>query len=349
MQITHHDVCYLSITYQCEVHFVKAIQVAQFGKPSVLAVVDLPDPVPGPGQIAIDVTHSAVGLVDVFFRQGLFQDRPGTPQPPFIPGLEVAGIVRALGEGVAGFHIGEKVVSLSASGIGGYASVYIAQTSRVVSMEGYTIDPALAVSVVPNAALAHVALTHIAHLAEGERVLVHGALGGFSAAFPGIARQLGASRVVGTVRSSKLSAASVTKLPYDKIVDSAELPDTLLDEQFDVIIDPVGGEVRTHSLALMGPGGRLVVAGNASGDWEHQIQSNQLWLGSLTVAGFNAGAYVPSHPQVLRPALEAALKAVAAGLGETEIEVLPFSEVVTAHERMESRDLAGRIVLTPQA
>ncbi|HEX4834234.1 MAG TPA: alcohol dehydrogenase catalytic domain-containing protein [Trebonia sp.] len=170
----------------------KAVQVARFGDPSVLTVTDLPDPVPGPGQVAIDVTHAAVGLVDVFFRQGLYQDRPGMPQPPFVPGLEVAGTVRALGDGVTGLRVGEPVVSMSAGGTGGYASAYVASADRVASTEGYGIDPALAVSVLPNAAMAHVALTRVAHLPAGESVLVHGALGGFAAAFPGIARQLGA-------------------------------------------------------------------------------------------------------------------------------------------------------------
>ncbi|MFD2837355.1 zinc-binding dehydrogenase [Azotobacter vinelandii] len=79
----------------------------------------------------------------------------------------------------------------------------------------------------------------------------------------------------------------------------------------------------------------------------HQVKTNDLWLGSATVSGFNAGAYLPSHPQVLRPALEAALKAVASGLGQTEIDVLPFSDAAIAHQRMESRALNGRIVLTP--
>jgi NADPH2:quinone reductase len=67
------------------------------------------------------------------------------------------------------------------------------------------------------------------------------------------------------------------------------------------------------------------------------------------VSGFNAGAYIPTHPQEVRPAAEAALKAVAAGLAETKIEVLPFDEAVTAHQRMESRALNGRIVLTPDS
>ena len=67
------------------------------------------------------------------------------------------------------------------------------------------------------------------------------------------------------------------------------------------------------------------------------------------MAGFNAGAYLPSHPQAVRPALEAALRATVAGLGQSEIDVLPFAEAALAHERMESRALDGRIVLTPNA
>jgi NADPH:quinone reductase len=326
----------------------QAIQASQFGAPEVLTLVELPDPTPGPGQIAIDVTQAAVGFIDILLRQGQFKDAPGMAQPPFIPGLEVAGTVRALGEGVTGFAIGERVVSMSAgAGTGGYASIYIAPVHGVVSLEGSGIAPALAVSVIPNAAMAQVALTQVAHLAAGESVLVHGALGGFSAAFPGIARQLGATRVVGTVRASKRAAAASSRLPYDRIVNSAELPGALDGERFDVIIDPVGGAVRSHSIALLKPGGRLIVAGNASGDWAHEVKSNDLWLGSISVAGFSAGAFLPSHPHVLRPGLEAALKAVAAGLGETAIDVLPFSAAVSAHQRMESRDVDGRIVLVP--
>ncbi|GAB1819066.1 quinone oxidoreductase family protein [Herbidospora sp. RD11066] len=325
----------------------KAVQVTAFGDPSVLSVTELPDPTPGPGQIAVDVTHSAVGLIDLFFRQGLYRDRPGMPQPPFVPGLEVAGTVRALGEGVTGFAVGERVVSMSGTGTGGYASIYLADASRVASTERHGLDPALAVAVVPNAAMAYAALKEVAHLAEGESVLVHGALGGFAAAFPGMARRLGASRVAGTVRSGKLAAASTTKLPYDLVVDSAGLPEVFGDEKFDVVIDAVGGEVRTHSLSLVKPGGRIIVGGNASGDWNHHVDTNQLWLGAITVAGFNAGVYLPTHPQVVRPALDAALEVVAAGLGEMEVDVLPFDQAVIAHERMESRDVAGRIVLTP--
>ena len=327
----------------------EAVQTTRFGDPTVLEVVELPDPVPGPGQIAIDVTHAAVGLIDVFLRQGLYKDRPGLPQPPYIPGLEVAGTVRELGPGATGFAVGEKVVTFSSGGTGAYASIYVAPEAMVVSTERSGIDPAVAAAVVPNAAMAYLVFANVARLSPGESVLIHGALGGFAAAFPGIARRLGASRVVGTVRPSKLGAAAVTKLPYDQIVDSSALPDVLAGEKFDVIIDPVGGAVRTHSVELLAPDGRLIVAGNASGEWGHQLDSNRLWFGNLTVTEFNSGSYIPAHPQEIRPAAEAALAAVAAGLGETEIDVLPFSEAVTAHQRMESRALNGRIVLTPNA
>jgi NADPH2:quinone reductase len=325
----------------------QAVQVSRFGEPDVLAVAELPDPTPGPGQVAIDVTHAAVGLIDVYVRQGLYQDREGLPQPPYVPGLEVAGTVRALGDGVTGLAVGERVVTLSADATGGYASVYVSDQTRVVSTEGHDIDPALAVAVVPNAIMAHVALTRAIRLSEGESVLVHGALGALAATFPGIARQLGASRVVGTVRAERMGAAAVTRLPYDTIVDSAQLPDALAGEKFDVIVDPVGGVVRTQSLDLLALSGRLLLVGNASGDWDHRVDGNQIWYGNVVVAGFNAGAYLPAHPDAVRPAAEAALAAVAAGMADVEVEVLPLADAATAHQRLENRSTKGRVVLTP--
>jgi NADPH2:quinone reductase len=325
----------------------KAVQAGRFGAPDVLVPVELPDPEPGPGQVAIDVTHASVGLIDAYLRQGLFKDVPGLARPPYVPGLEVAGTVRALGEGVTSLAVGEHVVTLSTDGTGGYASVYIGDQARVISTEGYGIDPALAVAVVPNAIMAHAALTGAVRMAAGESVLVHGALGAFAAAFPGIARQLGASRVVGTVRSSRMAAAAATKLPYDAVVDSAELPGALGGETFDVIVDPVGGLVREQSLDLLAPFGRLLLVGNASGDWSHRLDGNRVWQANATVTGFNAGGYIPARPEAVAPGAAAALQAVAAGLADVEVELLPLEQAATAHERMENHTARGRLVLTP--
>jgi NADPH2:quinone reductase len=260
----------------------------------------------------------------------------------------VAGTVRALGEGVAGFEVGEPVVTLSAnSGTGGYAAIFVSDAAYVESMKDVNLDPAPAAAVVPNGATAYLALTQIARMHDGERVLVHEALGGLAAGFPGIARQLGASRVTGTVRVSDLDAAQQARLPYDEIIDSAQLPARLAGERFDIVIDPVGGPVRTASLELLAPGGRLLLVGNASGDWNHQIDSNRIWRGNLAVLGFSAGSFLPCHKDLARPAAAAAIRAAAAGLAQAHVETLPLSSAAVAHERLENHSVNGRLVLRP--
>jgi NADPH2:quinone reductase len=265
-----------------------------------------------------------------------------------VPGLEVAGTVRAVGDGVTGLEAGEPVVTLSANGgRGGYASVFISDAAFVTSLKGHDIDPGLAVTAVPNLATAWLALTQAIRLAPGESVLVHGALGGLAAGFPGMARQLGASRVVGTVRSDDLAAAQATRLPYDQVVDSAQLPGALDGQQFDIVVDPVGGPLRSVSLDLLAPLGRLLIVGNASGDWDHVISTTQVWMRNVAVAGFGAGLYLPSHKEMARPAAEAAIRAVADGLADAEVEEMPLRDAAVAHQRLEDRSVSGRIVLRP--
>ena len=123
----------------------------------------------------------------------------------------------------------------------------------VVSLASSGVDPGLAVASVPNAATAYLALTRVAHLQPGETVLVHGALGALASTFPGVARNLGASRIVGTVRPTSLAVAETSGLPYDQLIGSDEFPAALIDERFDVVIDPVGGDLRTTSLGVMAP------------------------------------------------------------------------------------------------
>lgn len=321
-----------------------AAVVTEFGDPDVFALTELPDPTPGPGQVAIDVSHAAVGLVDVYVRQGAFRDRPGLPRPPYVPGLEVAGTVRALGPGVTGFRVGEPVVTLSGTGAtDGYASVAVVDAAMIASLDGTGVDPGLAVAAVPNAATAYLALTEVAHLQPGERVLVHGAFGGLAAAFPGVARMLGAASVVGTARD----AGRATTLPYDRVVSSDNLAEALGGDRFDVVVDPVGGRLRTESLGLMAPMGRMLLVGNASGDWDHQVATNALWGGNLALLGFAVGWYLPSHPEQARVAAGAALEAVRQGLVDLRVHEMPLVSAAAAHRRLEAGAVDGRIVLRP--
>lgn len=326
----------------------RAAFVTRFGGPDVFEVSEMPDPTPGPGQVSIDVTHAAVGLVDVFIRQGLYRDRDGLPQPPYVPGLEVAGTIRELGEGVDSFTVGEPVVTLSGTGAeDGYASISVVDARLAASLDGSGVDPALAVAAVPNAATAYLALTRVAHLQDGETVLVHGALGGLAATFPGVARSLGASKVVGTVRRTSLATAEASGLPYDRVIASDEFPEALSDERFDVVIDPVGGDLRTASLDAMAPLGRLLAVGNASGDWQHGVDTNRLWGSNLAILGFSVGFYLPAHLELARPAAEGALTAVSDGLIDLHTDILPLENAGEAHRRIEAGQVNGRILLTP--
>lgn len=326
----------------------RAAVVTRFGDPEAFELTELPDPVPGPGQVAIDVTYAAVGLIDIYIRQGLYKDRAGLPQPPYVPGLEVAGTIRALGDGVEGFQVGEPVVTLSGTGAeGGYASVAVVDAAMTASLDGSGIGLAAAVAAVPNAATAYAALTEVAHLKPGERVLVHGALGGLASAFPGVARTLGAAGVTGTARGSSLAAARASALPYDEVIASEDLIATLGGQRFDVVIDPVGGQVRTDSLKVMAPLGRMLLVGNASGDWQHAVATNDLWFGSLAMAGFNAGYYFPAHPEQVQPAAQGAINAISRGLVDIRTQVFPLAEAEEAHRRVEEGSLGGRILLAP--
>jgi len=326
----------------------RAAVVTRFGAPDVMEVSEIPDPIPGPGQVAIDVTHAAVGLIDVFIRQGLYRDRPGLPQPPYVPGLEVAGTVRELGDGVDGLTVGEPVVTLSGTGAeGGYAQIAAVDARFAVGLGGSGVDPALAVAAVPNAATAYLALTQVAHLQAGETVLVHGALGGLASTVPGVARSLGAAKVIGTVRSASLGIAAASGLPHDQVIASEDFPDALNGERFDVVIDPVGGDLRTASLDVMAQLGRLVAVGNASRDWQHTVDTNRLWIANLAVLGFNVGLFLATHVELARPAADGALQAVGAGLVNLHTEVLPLEQAPEAHRRIEAGQVNGRILLAP--
>jgi len=169
--------------------------------------------------------------------------------------------------------------------------------------------------------------------------MVHGALGGLASAFPGVARTLGAASVTGTARRSSLAATRASALPYEEVIASEDLLTALGGRRFDVVIDPVGGQVRTDSLKVMAPLGRMLLVGNASGDWQHTVGTNNLRLGSLAIAGFSSGCYFPAHPGQAQPAARGAINAISHGLVDIKTQVFPLAEAAEAHRR---RDRLGR-------
>jgi len=322
-----------------------AMIISEFGGPEVLVSAKLPDPKPGPGQLTVDTSHAAVGLIDVFFRRGDLGGRPGFPQPPFVPGLEVAGTVRELGEGVTGFRIGEPVATLSQMSLGGYATVTLADAAMTVSLQGTGVDPAQAVAGLPNAVTAYLALTRVAHLQEGETVLVHGAAGGLAATFPAVARSLGASHVTGTV-SAQARIADTAHLGYDEVFTSDRFTEGLGDRRVDVVVDPVGGRVRAATLDVLAPLGRILLLGHAAGEPDVPLTGDDLWYRNASMLGFGVGPFLQNNPAAARPAVEHVIPLLATGLLNQRIDELPLTEAAEAHRRLQAREVPGRIVLT---
>lgn len=318
----------------------KAMQIVSFDGPaSGLRYQEAPTPEPGPGQIAVDVDHAGVGYVEALFTEGLVPiDLPWTP------GLEVSGRVRALGDGVDGYRVGDAVVALTITGGGGYGQVAVAPAELVVPLPA-GLDPILAAAVPANSTTALVALEEIAHLRRGESVLVHAAAGGLGSQMGQVARLLGAGRVVGVTRS-EAKRQEILDLGYDEAWLTEDLSEAE-PAQFDVVADPVAGPARLRSLDLLRTGGRLLALGDASQAEDQQVSTTSLWLRGIGVIGFNLGAFSQANPALVGGHLRRAVELVASG--ELQVHVtdrLPIQEAAQAVTAVRAGTTTGKIVLT---
>ena len=318
----------------------KAMQIISFDGPaSGLRYQEAPTPEPGPGQIAVDVDHAGVGYVEALFTEGLV-----SIDLPWTPGLEVSGRVRALGDGVDGYRVGEAVVALTITGGGGYGQVAVAPVELVVPLPA-GLDPVVAAAVPANSTTALVALEEIVHLRRGESVLVHAAAGGLGSQVGQVARLLGAGRVVGVTRS-EAKRQEILDLGYDEAWLTEELDD-VEPAQFDVVADPVAGPARLRSLDLLRTGGRLLALGDASQAQDQQVSTTSLWLRGIGVTGFNLGAFSRANPALVGGHLRRAVELVASG--ELRVHVtdrLPIQEAAQAVTAVRTGTTTGKIVLT---
>ena len=318
----------------------KAMQIVGFDGPaSGLRYQEAPTPEPGPGQIAVDVDHAGVGYVEALFTEGLVPIGL-----PWTPGLEVSGRVRALGDGVDGYRVGDAVVALTITGGGGYGQVAVAPAELVVPLPA-GLDPILAAAVPANSTTALVALEEIAHLRRGESVLVHAPAGGLGSQVGQVARLLGAGRVVGVTRS-EAKRQEILDLGYDEAWLTEDLSEAD-PAQFDVVADPVAGPARLRSLDLLRTGGRLLALGDASQAQDQQVSTTSLWLRGIGVIGFNLGAFSQANPALVGGHLRRAVELVASG--ELRVHVtdrLPIQEAAQAVTAVRAGTTTGKIVLT---
>jgi NADPH:quinone reductase-like Zn-dependent oxidoreductase len=305
----------------------KAVRIHEYGGPDALRFEDAPIPVPGPGEALIRVQATSVNPFDCAMRAGYVRSYFELPMP-YIPGLDIAGVVEGLGEGVTGFNTGDRVFARGGlSRDGANAEFAVAPASDMALM------PA-SLDAIHAAALPHVCLTawqalfELAQLSEGQTVLIHGAGGGVGHVAAQLAKARGATVIGTTSRNPDL----LRELSCDGIVDYTAEPFEATVKGVDVVLDTVGGETQERSWSVLKPGGILVSL----------IQQPS----PETAAAHGVRqAMVYSAPPI-GPTLEEVARLVEAGkLRPIVSEVMPLSDIRRAHEMLEARHTRGKIVL----
>lgn len=321
----------------------RAIEVTEFGAAENLSVVEAEKPEPGAGEVRIDVRAAGINFADVMQRRGHYH---GGPEPPYVAGLEVAGIVDAVGDGV-GRGVGDRVVSMV--GIGGYADYAVGDAAGLLDVpEGMSFEEAAGFPV--QFLTAHNCLHEWGDLAEGETVLVHAAAGGVGTAAVQLAREAGAT-VVGTASTQeKLDAAAALGcdvcINYEE-EDFVERVNEVTDYGVDLVLDGVGGETTERSLDALKEFGRMVSFGAASGE-PGRPPTDQLLFGNKTVVGYHLGRAVNRKPMKVMGAIPPLTEMLEEGTLEVQVgHTFDLEEAQAAHEFIEARKSQGKVILQP--
>ncbi len=270
----------------------KAIICNAFGPIDQLRLEDRPDPVPGDGEILLEVHAAGVNFPDGLMVRGEYQVKPPCP---FTPGSEVAGIVRGLGKGVAHLSVGDRVVGLC--GIGGFAEMVAMPADRAVAIpDGMDFKTASGFMLVYGTSL-H-GLADCGRLRAGETLLVLGAAGGVGLAAVEIGRAMGARVIAAASTDQKLDLARAHGAEMGINYATADLKTELkrrVPAGVDVVYDPVGGALTEAAVRGLAWGGRLLVIGFAAGDIP-KLPLNLLLLREGEAKGVFWGTWTAREP-----------------------------------------------------
>jgi NADPH2:quinone reductase len=324
-----------------------AIRLHAFGPAENLRYEEVDDPLPGPGEARIAVAAAGVHLIDTVIRSGRRQGPLPLPELPAIPGREVAGVVDALGVGVDEDLLGRRVVAHLGPASGGYAELAVRDVDALRPIpDGVAADAAVAMIGTGRTAMG---ILEVAELRAGDVVLVTAAAGGLGSLLVQAARNAGAT-VVGAA-GGEAKAQRVRELGAIAVDYSAEdWPSTVrqaLDgREVTAALDGVGGDLGRAALELLGPGGRLILFGFASGA-PTRLDAGDLFARGLT-ASAAIGPRILQRPGGMRDLEERALAAAAGG------ELVPLvgqrfalAQAAAAHAAIERRATVGKTVLVP--
>jgi len=338
----------------------RAIWITKHGGPDVLEVRETPDPTPAAGEVRIRVRAAGLNFAELMARQGLY---PDAPKPPMVVGYEVAGVVDAIGEGVAEPRVGAKVVALVK--FGGHAEAICVPAAQVhVLPEGMSFEEAAALPVVY--VTAYHMLFRVAQLRSGMRVLVHMAGGGVGLAALQLARTVPGVTLFGTASAGK--HAFLREQGFDHCIDYrtsdyvAEVRRLTDGKGVDLVLDPLGGDDWKKGYDLLRPAGTLIAFGfanMAAGEKRNlfhvvknffqvpKFSPMSLMDQNRAVAGVNMGHLV-GEVELLSGEMRELLALYRAGKIKPIVDsVFKFDDAANAHRRMHDRKNVGKVVLVP--
>jgi NADPH:quinone reductase len=321
----------------------KAVLCKAFGPPESLVIEEVESPKPGKGQVVIGVKACGVNFPDTLIIQGKYQLKPPFP---FVPGSEVAGIIKEVGEGVDTINVGTRVMAFI--GMGGFAEEVIADASQVFPMP-HTLDFATASAFLLTYGTSHHALKDRAQLQTAETLLVLGAAGGVGLAAVEIGKIMGARVIAAASSDEKLEVCK--QHGADEVINysTEDLRDRIkqltVGKGVDVAFDPLGGDYSEPVLRSMAWGGRFLVIGFASGDIP-RIPLNLPLLKVYSIVGVFWGAFIERDPKHGRENIQELITWTNEGKLKPHVSATyPLEQVADALNDLMARKVTGKAVL----
>jgi NADPH2:quinone reductase len=322
----------------------RAVLCKELGPPEKLVVEDVPSLRPGKGQVVVSVKAAGVNFPDVLIIQGKYQFKP---EPPFSPGGEVAGVVKAVGEDVSGVEVGDRVIA--ASTWGGFAEEMLADADRLVPLpDGMDYVPASAF--ILTYGTSYHALKDRAQLKAGETLLVLGASGGVGLAAVQLGKAMGAKVIAAASSDAKLAVCKAEGA--DELINyasedlRARVRQITGGKGVDVVYDPVGGPYSEPALRDMAWNGRFLVVGFAAGDIP-KIPLNLALLKGCSIVGVFWGAFTRNEAERNRRNNQELMQLYLAGKVKPHIHATyPLERAAQALNEVLYKRVSGKVVLT---
>jgi NADPH:quinone reductase len=324
----------------------KAVLCKALGMPETLVVEELPDMRAGPGQVVIDVHACGVNFPDYLIIQGKYQAKP---KLPFSPGAEVAGVISAIGEGVKGLAVGDRVLSFIGTGYGGFADQALVQAEMVTKIPSQ-MDFATASAFILTYGTSYYSLKDRGDLKPGETLLVLGAAGGVGLAAVELGKAMGARVIAAASTDEKLAICrqhgADDGINYDKEDLKERIKALTGGKGADVIYDPVGGDYSEAALRAINWNGRFLVVGFANGEIP-KIPLNLTLLKGCQIVGVFWGASIERdvahfqkrNAELMDYYVQGKLKPLVTGK-------YPLKDVAVALNLLAARKVMGKLVLT---